>query len=189
MGPRRCRRGRPAVERIALGGPHASMGPRRCRRGRRWDDPACPDWCVLQWGRVVADAEGRVGGPCTAAMSASMGPRRCRRGRPPKVIDPRAQRVIASMGPRRCRRGREDPRAQLLARYARLQWGRVVADAEGPDRVLSRLLAGASMGPRRCRRGRCAGNGRPPRAGACFNGAASLPTRKVQRAPAATLRK
>ncbi len=87
----------------------------------------------LQWGRVVADAEGRADGVQLPALrTASMGPRRCRRGRPANV-DAREfkdewlqwGRVVADA---------EGEEGELNAYYIeQLQWGRVVADAEGNE--------------------------------------------------------
>ncbi len=155
MGPRRCRRGRPRAP-VALPreagfngaaslptrkgdeaprGPvrqGASMGPRRCRRGRTNFFKAASMRSLLQWGRVVADAEGSG----------------------PLAVDRVPQRR-ASMGPRRCRRGRAPSTSRQASSRRALQWGRVVADAEG--RHVGEPLGGvprASMGPRRCRRGR-----------------------------------
>ncbi len=211
----------------------ASMGPRRCRRGRVFPPrrPACT--AMLQWGRVVADAEGcrprsttrsrhssfngaaslptrkaaaptpRPGTGCRA----SMGPRRCRRGRTARAAVLSVALHRASMGPRRCRRGRHEPSGARTATTRALQWGRVVADAEGttsssscPDPVGSASMGPrrcrrgrprgvtrahralpASMGPRRCRRGRRARRRRCGRAIDSFNGAASLPTRTDRR--------
>ncbi len=183
----------------------ASMGPRRCRRGRAHD----PSWTAtrqrqLQWGRVVADAEGiRLRLTGGQPNRASMGPRRCRRGRGGSSGLPEPQ-GDASMGPRRCRRGRcrrtsrgpsssgsFNGAASLPTRkgartapecrpFRPLQWGRVVADAEGgwrrtvpvPHTWLQwgRVVADAE-------------GGAPSTSGPChrtgLNGAASLPTRKV----------
>ncbi len=111
----------------------------------------------LQWGRVVADAEGSAG-PCARPRTgrcASMGPRRCRRGR--KGIR------VPDQPPKLLQWGRvvadaEGPRARAraAASHRSLQWGRVVADAEGEVAQPSRRLGGR------------------------FNGAASLPTRKAK---------
>ncbi len=206
MGPRRCRRGRRPASAGAGARRAASMGPRRCRRGRiyvsggvifelqdalQWGrvvadaegtrarNPAWTPQRSLQWGRVVADAEGL--NPVMMAHSsprASMGPRRCRRGRGRHTDSTSSRRALqwgrvvadaegiavhlpeivtilaASMGPRRCRRGRFRRREASIAEGKALQWGRVVADAEGPE------------------------SSSPPRRRGCFNGAASLPTRK-----------
>ncbi len=136
--------------------PPASMGPRRCRRGRRAEGGAKHSaHKVLQWGRVVADAEGGATHRHDAARrAASMGPRRCRRGRV-RALECGVRNPSASMGPRRCRRGRRT-RTGARSRAGRsLQWGRVVADAEGVRaRAAQRRRHVASMGPRRCRRGR-----------------------------------
>ncbi len=85
----------------------ASMGPRRCRRGRAIDDAAKRKHeARLQWGRVVADAEGRlVARPMPDAQSFN---------------------GAASLPTRK------DDLGHVVARHAwELQWGRVVADAEG----------------------------------------------------------
>ncbi len=155
MGPRRCRRGRNRRPRGAEYRVTASMGPRRCRRGRRSPcRPAARSGSTLQWGRVVADAEGR--------RSTTMDERNSRLQWGRVVADAEGLRphyvrftTKASMGPRRCRRGRARLVPSCVVSCVRLQWGRVVADAEGSEpRGLEADLDVASMGPRRCRRGR-----------------------------------
>ncbi len=155
MGPRRCRRGRYADLRLRPHHHGASMGPRRCRRGRR---PAA---------RARGSDRGFNG-------AASLPTRKAARPRPW-----RAAPDTASMGPRRCRRGRFTIAPWNSACSCALQWGRVVADAEGyacEDGATSsillqwgRVVADAEGGG--TRRG---GRRSSPR----FNGAASLPTRK-----------
>ncbi len=185
--------------------PRASMGPRRCRRGRR-TSAGSPTRCAGCFNgaaslptRKVAEQRDATSG----AYGASMGPRRCRRGRRSAALDGGLDLALASMGPRRCRRGRTLGPAPRTEAPQKLQWGRVVADAEGrvhrddrrhedPDasmgprrcrrgRGLARCLAAlctlASMGPRRCRRGRPSA-WKSGTFDASFNGAASLPTRK-----------
>ncbi len=168
----------------------ASMGPRRCRRGRSTDHELHRRGDLRFNG--AASLPTRKGRRRLYAASrgrqASMGPRRCRRGRD----HPRAERGHhrhASMGPRRCRRGRSRRPGPRRTTRRKLQWGRVVADAEGcsscrpghhgawgfngaaslPTRKAAspwRPHGGrpaASMGPRRCRRGRRRGSCRRPR--------------------------
>ncbi len=133
----------------------------------------------LQWGRVVADAEGRVHGDRPVpGVRASMGPRRCRRGR--RNAASTASRVRGRFNGAASLPTRKDagasPAASLVAGFngaaslptrkeagppqwvqalGTLQWGRVVADAEGLTALgLSAVGGKASMGPRRCRRGR-----------------------------------
>ncbi len=182
---------------------------------------------MLQWGRVVADAEGDHALPSVNVAdgfngAASLPTRKasvsvvstCRPlsfngaaslpTRKASVAHPGQQQPSASMGPRRCRRGRLRPsgrtcadsgrfngaaslptrKAEMAAKLAgvsaKLQWGRVVADAEGGCRprryFLTRMrFNGAASLPTRkgCRR--C----RPWSRSRSFNGAASLPTRKA----------
>ncbi len=158
---------------------------------------------LLQWGRVVADAEGRACSSTTTAPARSFNgaaslptrkacpeldparPLGCFNGAaslPTRKVDHAAQRRghrgRASMGPRRCRRGRQPapgvrgvrrvalqwgrvvadaeggPIARRRCEHDRLQWGRVVADAEGSRPSCRPRRRSASMGPRRCRRGR-----------------------------------
>ncbi len=108
---------------------------------------------MLQWGRVVIDAErGRRRRQPDAPRGASMGPRRDRRGEtaPTAAHDAAA---TASMGPRRDRRGEMTLEVGIKKGHA-LQWGRVVIDAERCVCGLHRCPAtAASMGPRRDRRG------------------------------------
>ena len=129
MGPRRDRRGEENCKFGHHAGADASMGPRRDRRGEDGAAVGTSGAVLLQWGRVVIDAE-RVfdgdwyGSPyllqwgrvvidaerlvhefgMAPEAAASMGPRRDRRGE--AFI---AGRVVlgstASMGPRRDRRG------------------------------------------------------------------------------------
>ncbi len=144
-------------------------------------------------------------GPRGRDLDASMGPRRCRRGRLRPHGSDGAMTNAASMGPRRCRRGRLSPSPSANFSTSTLQWGRVVADAEGrrsgPRREAATCFNGAaslptrkgprpdprrrrpdaSMGPRRCRRGREVGHAGRLGQQDGFNGAASLPTRKVRR--------
>ena len=109
---------------------------------------------VLQWGRVVEDAETPIAiVPLTSTHVASMGPRRGRRGNLSQLVNGNTAdsglqwgRVVEDAETRLGRPRAEEPLG--------LQWGRVVEDAEtaSPDRIRKNLQA-ASMGPRRGRRG------------------------------------
>ncbi len=188
MGPRRCRRGRPTRRPSSPSRASASMGPRRCRRGRASAAfsvfsmkssfngaaslptrkaarvrPRPSPRARLQWGRVVADAEGLLAWRRWAANAVLQW------GRVVADAEGTALRrirrlAVASMGPRRCRRGRSAFPSATSSMRSRLQWGRVVADAEGPTRRGGpRRVEPASMGPRRCRRGRRRPDSRRPR--------------------------
>ncbi len=184
----------------------ASMGPRRCRRGRRrWGrPPGCGspgfngaaslptrkavgagtritgDVVGLQWGRVVADAEGgKELHICLSVRSLQWGrvvaDAEGRRRRSSTSARPSSFNGAASLPTRKATAAPRAPdrstsgfngaaslptrkafaHATHSAYWLGLQWGRVVADAEGR-------------------------NGTPPdrHPPSGFNGAASLPTRK-----------
>jgi len=81
MGPRRERRGNNSNYVTFKDCTWASMGPRRERRGNDVLDFAEEYPFVLQWGRVVKDAEiHSTHRSESVRCSASMGPRRERRG-------------------------------------------------------------------------------------------------------------
>ncbi len=83
------------------------MGPRRCRRGRGELQAGRGEDSGLQWGRVVADAEGDwATDPNRRAEALQWG------------------RVVADAEGGRSTEIHTTPSDQL-------QWGRVVADAEG----------------------------------------------------------
>src|SRR5689334_4690808 len=85
---------------------------------------------MLQWGRALLSAEGRVGGTQAPGRDdASMGPRSAERGRPPAAAQ------SASATP--------------------LQWGRALLSAEGVRPAIAGVIQHpASMGPRSAERGR-----------------------------------
>ena len=84
-----------------------------------------------------------------------MGPRSHERGKPDIFLTPFGA-CLASMGPRSHERGNEKPR-RLPARTSRLQWGRVLMNAETRmDGLTPRARRNASMGPRSHERGNSA---------------------------------
>src|SRR5690606_33402671 len=103
---------------------------------------------MLQWGRVVEDAEIGCGHACN----------RCGPG--------------ASMGPRRGRRGDYDRLTLIELSENMLEWGRAVEDGEiTGDKVLPVFEVPASMGPRRGRRGDAAAAAAAAAGSIRFNGA------------------
>ena len=156
MGPRRYRRGNGEVHGIdALLRIVASMGPRRYRRGNACErSPKRRAKRTLQWGRDVIVAE--IVSPFISLARQDA----LQWGRDVIVAEmPRAQRfsfdvLPASMGPRRYRRGNETDTGGKHGATG-LQWGRDVIVAEMNIFTDSR-----------------------PRLHTCFNGAATLSSRK-----------
>ena len=138
---------------------------------------------VLQWGRVIEDADGarsrrrrgRVqrGFNGAASSKTRMAPLGGARDRGDKR---------ASMGPRHRRRGWLGSFPRHPATIDWLQWGRVIEDADGADRRghARGRLEGASMGPRHRRRGWPTAPEVPPVTIDRFNGAASSKTRMAR---------
>ena len=101
---------------------------------------------MLQWGRVMRDAEIRQQHIRRQPQQyASMGPRHERRGNAEYTKAADAER-LASMGPRHERRGNQHkPRG--TGRTVMLQWGRVMRDAEIPvPRPHTRIVAELQWG-------------------------------------------
>ncbi len=156
MGPRRWGRGRRQAARPGSRPSHASMGPRRWGRGR----PDIP--------RVAAVSRRGFNG------AATMGSRKTHGRRAGCRLDQQA-----SMGPRRWGRGRRASGRRDPARR-RLQWGRDDGVAEDiSDRLISDRTRSASMGPRRWGRGRLGAELVDGTAHRCFNGAATMGSRKT----------
>ncbi len=180
MGPRRCRRGR-----AASSGQHLSVGALQWGRVVADAEGESPGTLreleiALQWGRVVADAEGRRDQDGKHGEHASMGPRRCRRGRRKSTARPRRPPGRGFNGAASLPTRKDDAAASQDV----LPWECFNGAASLPTRKDAALqhantVTPASMGPRRCRRGRGLASCCSTRCATCFNGAASLPTRKA----------
>ncbi len=81
MGPRSYERGKGTLAMTIAAICAASMGPRSYERGK-WSSLACHRSQLLQWGRVLMNAERRDGmRACAVGNTASMGPRSYERGK------------------------------------------------------------------------------------------------------------
>ncbi len=133
----------------------ASMGPRLVGRGKIKDENGKYHGSMLQWGRVLWDAERRALAMIPSWPScASMGPRLVGRGKE-IGFSLRKLRVTASMGPRLVGRGK-------FRMWFCLEW-----------------WSAASMGPRLVGRGKDVSVAGSTFIFCRFNGAASCGTRKV----------
>ena len=128
MGPRSGERGSGFALRMNAGLVHASMGPRSGERGSEGVGAVRPPEKMLQWGRALVSAEGRLRAGDESRRDASMGPRSGERG------------------------SRFD---NLLAAFAVvLQWGRALVSADARQALQTAQGDAASMGPRSGERGR-----------------------------------
>ncbi len=156
MGPRRCRRGRPAGPTM----PGRPSGFNGATPMSAWKTGLTGSYLFravrLQWGHADVGVEDRAGASDAGlGDAASMGPRRCRRGRPREMS-------WEGSGPSKLQWGHADVgvedwsrRRQRRQPCGRLQWGHAdvgVEDESLAERAARRAVA--SMGPRRCRRGR-----------------------------------
>ena len=113
--------------------------------------------------------------------TASMGPRRCGRGKS-EAAETRVSNSPASMGPRRCGRGKRHPNLSSVPAALASMGPRRCGRGKRPRRSPARTGRTASMGPRRCGRGK-SGRARPAATSrSCFNGAATLWSRKASSA-------
>ncbi len=204
MGPRLLGRGnrpllRPGQAACESFNGAASVGTRKSPAGQPSDRPGrCFNGAASVGTRKFALARLAA----RRVFSASMGPRLLGRGNDP-VQDLGVRVWSASMGPRLLGRGNASPRIQSGRGCTQLQWGRVCWDAEiAGEEGCRQTSAGASMGPRLLGRGNPGGftwvdgslrqlqwgrvcwdaeiRRHPARrtAAPCFNGAASVGTRK-----------
>ena len=159
MGPRSHERGNGCPGSGRHGVSRASMGPRSHERGNVKETILSYDETLLQWGRVLTNAETTPRCPRSRPSSGSFNGAAFSRTRKRFLIQPHPDdHVDASMGPRSHERGNapsplSDPEASSW-----LQWGRVLTNAETSPRQTDAATKQA-----------------------CFNGAAFSRTRKPGR--------
>ncbi len=141
---------------------------------------SCQLASVLQWGRVVADAEGRprrgrTRGRRCGFNGAASLPTRKATTRANSPTSPTCFNGAASLPTRKA--ACDDAETDLT--YTASMGPRRCRRGRPPRHARALQRDPASMGPRRCRRGRRRSTQPMPWPSSSFNGAASLPTRKA----------
>ncbi len=128
----------------------ASCGTRKGVAGR-----ACPEGGYRFNGAASCGTrKAAILGHIQVSIRASMGPRLVGRGKA-RPVKFRFRICAASMGPRLVGRGKQLGSSNYTLASTRLQWGRVLWDAESmPDQFKHRVELTASMGPRLVGRGK-----------------------------------
>jgi len=182
------------------------MGPRLVGRGKFWTFHGMNLLLLLQWGRVLWDAEsglrfglvstglllqwGRVlwdaescreQNECATPMQASMGPRLVGRGKVLADFHPHSAQREASMGPRLVGRGKQSQHLCTISKHIASMGPRLVGRGKDDKKEVQSSEDKASMGPRLVGRGKWSIVFVLIFRSLSFNGAASCGTRKDPR--------